>query len=46
MLAYARSADLTATIAEQAGGGDKLGSLRAQQVALLNSSLSDARAAH
>ncbi len=44
MLAYARSADLTATIAEQAGGGDKLGSLRAQQVALLNSSLSDATA--
>lgn len=44
MLAYARSADLTATIAEQAPGGDKLGSLRAQQVALLNSSLSDATA--
>ena len=44
MLAYARSADLTATIAEQAPGGEKLGSLRAQQVALLNSSLSDATA--
>ena len=44
MLAYARSADLTATIAEQAAGGEKLGSLRAQQVALLNSSLSDATA--
>jgi capsular exopolysaccharide synthesis family protein len=44
MLAYARTADLTATIAEQTGAGEKLGSLRAQQVGLLNSSLSDATA--
>lgn len=44
MLAYARSADLTATIAEQTKEGERLGSLRAQQVALLNSSLSDATA--
>lgn len=44
MLAYARSADLTATIAEQTKDGERLGSLRAQQVALLNSSLSDATA--
>lgn len=44
MLAYARSADLTTTIAAQTPDGDKLGSLRAQQVALLNSSLSDATA--
>ena len=44
MLAYARTADLTATIAEQTKDGERLGSLRAQQVALLNSSLSDATA--
>lgn len=44
MLAYARTADLTATIAAQSADTEKLGSLRAQQVALLNSSLSDATA--
>lgn len=44
MLAYARSADLTATIAGQSKDTEQLGSLRAQQVALLNSSLSDATA--
>ncbi|HET9337169.1 MAG TPA: polysaccharide biosynthesis tyrosine autokinase [Sphingomicrobium sp.] len=44
MLAYARSADLTATIAAQSKDTEQLGSLRAQQVALLNSSLSDATA--
>jgi capsular exopolysaccharide synthesis family protein len=44
MLAYARSADLTATIAAQSKDTEHLGSLRAQQVALLNSSLSDATA--
>ncbi|MDP9423667.1 MAG: polysaccharide biosynthesis tyrosine autokinase [Pseudomonadota bacterium] len=44
MLAYARSADLTATIAAQSKDTEHLGSLRAQQVALLNNSLSDATA--
>ena len=44
MLSYARSADLTATIAAQSKDTEELGSLRAQQVALLNSSLSDATA--
>ncbi len=44
MLAYARNADLTATIAGQANNGEQLGSLRAQQVGLMTDSLSQATA--
>ncbi len=45
MLAYARNADLTTTIVAGAGsGGDRGGSLRAQQLGQLTNSLADATA--
>ncbi|MEM8725317.1 MAG: polysaccharide biosynthesis tyrosine autokinase [Pseudomonadota bacterium] len=45
MLAYARDADLTTTIVADAGsGGDRGGSLRAQQLGQLTDSLADATA--